>query len=812
MLQTLTTTLHKAKSAIIGDAVGTDSQLTVSRDAAVPGSAFLSWKAVRGGAVVLEIEEQSSGSITVLRDPQAPVAVHQILPEGYYDAWLQVADRRVGKLVHFSTMRASYFEDANPRPKHILSMDEGNKFDHSRMIRVLNVVPGQVLPPRPHFQWLTRIESINGFDLAFFNKAKSYWAFLRGIRNNNAMPSHALEPGEWFVFVKASRDLGQVWSFPLHFVVAEDAQQAQPKDPIVVRPKYMDSEGEYFTREVPEHRGGNRERADASSWFFCPELVGEATTQPVLKWLPVAGASEYELYFSATGGGATSLNLLKLAGNSATVERPLATGSYDVVAHAVHRDARGAIARRTRSAKLPLNIVEKPFAASYKAMEKALLRKLEREKAFAEHMDAIAGMDAYTNLKLKRWEVENGVANLLSLPTKLTTLVGYNCNIDCHFCDNGRVPRDIVIPPKFIEDLKFFMPHARMMQVLGGEPLMLRDFRRIVDLAKDHPHLNLATTTNGTLVDDEWAHFFARSNFTQIWMSVDGATEAVYQSMRRGGELKKVTDGVKKIVAHGEDAPSVCWSFIVSRRNYQEIIDYYKLARDLGVKSIFYKMLQLRFGPNYPGVGRLDALMDRDICAKVMEDLMIVRDMALQDGIDFDERVVSYVRHVHPDLAKQFLASAVVVSQAAVEGADEVFNSKAGKKLPAPAKGDSAEQARLLDRLIRLHQDLGNNRFRGIPMQREGDEEFCQLPFSHLGLNGTNAYMCCYASPQVLPISFESDQEHLTEVWNSPRYQFSREAFFNRRVDDACLPTCPFRKEDGGLWKPGLLPTTESER
>jgi sulfatase maturation enzyme AslB (radical SAM superfamily) len=780
-------------------------KLAVSADAAVPGSAFLSWAEESGIDSTLEIEEQSSGVLTVLKAPRSPIAVHELVPEGYYDARLRISGRQVGQLAHFSTMRASYFEDTNPRPKHILSMDEGNKFEHSRMIRVLNVSPGQVLPPRPHFQWLTRIEGVNGFDLALFNKSGSYWAFLRGIRNNNALPAHALEPGEWFLFVKASRDLGQIWSFPLHFVVAEGAAQEQPADPVIIRPKYMDSEGEYFTREIEERRGGNRERSHAASWFFRPEIVGEATLCPTIKWMPVPGAAAYDLHLTAAGGGAVSRSLAGLADNGARVEKPLATGSYHVVVHALIRDQASEVVRRIRSAKLELEIVDKPFAASYRAMEKTLLRKLEREKAFAEHMDAIAGMDAATNLKLKRWEVENGVANLLSMPTNLTTLVGYNCNIDCHFCDNGRVPRDIVIPPKFIEDLKFFMPYARAMQVLGGEPLMLKEFRRIVDLAKDHPHLMLATTTNGTLVDDEWAHFFARSNFTQIWMSVDGATEPVYQSMRRGGELRKVVDGVKKITAYGTEAPTVGWSFIVSRRNYQEIVDYYRLARDLGVKSIFYKMLQLRFGPNYPGVGRLDALMDREICAKVMEDLAIVRDMARDDGIHFDERVVSYVRHVHPDLARQFLDAGSGVSRAAVEGSDEVFGRGTGKTLPAPVKGDPKEQQRLLERLIRLHQDLGNNRFKGVPLKQQDGDEFCELPFTHLGLNGTNAYMCCYASPQVLPISFEPDQEHLTDVWNSQRYQFSREAFFNRRVDDACLPTCPYRKQEGVLWEAHTL-------
>ena len=762
----------------------------------------------------LEIEEMASGQIYLIDKVHSPFSLKDRLPEGYYVARLKVlykkkSIRRESKALFFSTLNDNYFEDKNPRPKHILSMDEGNKFRHSRRFKIVNVSPAETLPPFPQFRWYTTALDVTSFDLALFNKEKSYWVILRGIKNNNAIPAHALEPGEWFVFIKGLRAMGQSWSHPLYIKISEEANQIQDID-VVVRPKYIDDAGEYFTPEkiVKFNSGGKRSTLSNKEWVFKPDSDGNQFIgqNSRIKWPEIMGVSEYEVIFrSEEKGTVHSQTIGGIKDTSAAPIAPLDIGRYRVAVIGKMKYKDGTIMRRFRSAYLSVQVVNTPFTAGYIAMEHDVLTRLEREKAFAEHMDSILGMDYYTNLRLKRWEIENGVTNLFSLPVKLTTLVDYRCNIDCIFCDNGRVPRELPIPEKFIEDFKFFMPYCNTMQVLGGEPLMAKEFKRIVQIASKYPHLTLSTTTNGTLVDDEWAYYFARSNFTKVWMSVDGATEPVYQSMRRGGVLKDVTEGVKKIVSYGSQAPVVGWSFIIARKNYQEIIPYYKLARELGVSSVYYKMLQLRFGPNYPGVGRLDLLMDRELCEKVINDLCVVADMAKRDNIEFDERVISYVKCIHPDLAKKFLNNQAEIKSAEVEGADEVFSGVRAKKLPLPVRGHDDEQIRIFEKLVSLHKSMGNDKFPGISLNERNDNELCHLPFSHLGLNGTNAYMCCYASPKVLPINFKEQYQHLTDVWNSRRYQFSRESFYKRHVKAACLTTCPFMKDEKGVWVIGQL-------
>ncbi|MHC4607955.1 MAG: radical SAM protein, partial [Planctomycetota bacterium] len=509
-----------------------------------PSEAFVSYD--------VEAEEQSTGHIYAFRDAQPPFAVHEHLPEGYYDTRLFAVTERGRRmpspLLHFSTLHKYYFEDKNPRPKHVLSMDEGNKFEHSRMFRILNIVPGQALPPCPQVRWLTTVEEVTSFDVVFFNKAKSYWVFLRSIRGTSAIPSHRLEPGAYFIFIKAAREAGQIWSYPLYVEIREDAkQEANPE--IVVAPKYMYRTGEYFApHHVKKHDLSPRKAPrNNNPWLFKPSLDHDSIIgpRPEIKWCAVHGADYYDVFARPEDGSRPHHVFRKLKETRLSPPEPLPPGNYAVSVHAVSVSD-GKAVRRVRSAPAKVAVTPNPFTQRYLAARRRAARDLRSEKRFAEHMDAIAGMDYQTNVRLLRWEIEHGVTQLYGMPTRLSALVGYDCNIDCIFCDNGRVPRDIRIPDRYIRDLPHFMRYATVMQVLGGEPLMLKDFRRIVDMAADLPHLRLATTTNGTLVDDRWASYFARSNFEWVWMSVDGATERTYRSMRRGGSLESVVKGVRK--------------------------------------------------------------------------------------------------------------------------------------------------------------------------------------------------------------------------------------------------------------------------
>lgn len=70
-------------------------------------------------------------------------------------------------------------------------------------------------------------------------------------------------------------------------------------------------------------------------------------------------------------------------------------------------------------------------------------------------------------------------------------------------------------------------------------------------------------------------------------LSIDGATQAIYEKFRRGGNLSLVLDNLRRLVAaklaRGSQTPILCWQFLAFEHNAHEIISARRLAAEIGV-------------------------------------------------------------------------------------------------------------------------------------------------------------------------------------------------------------------------------------
>ena len=147
---------------------------------------------------------------------------------------------------------------------------------------------------------------------------------------------------------------------------------------------------------------------------------------------------------------------------------------------------------------------------------------------------------------------------------------GSLCNLDCAYCYyldkseiyGGREPR------MSIEDLeryvRCYIAACETDEVTfnwhGGEPLVLGlDFyRKAVEFQqkyKGDKKISNTLQTNGILVNDEWARFFAEQRFL-LGVSVDGPPEVHDRYRRdRGGAptLERVVNGLRKLYAAGAE-------------------------------------------------------------------------------------------------------------------------------------------------------------------------------------------------------------------------------------------------------------------
>ena len=192
-------------------------------------------------------------------------------------------------------------------------------------------------------------------------------------------------------------------------------------------------------------------------------------------------------------------------------------------------------------------------------------------------------------ISLQRPQQAPPAFHLLAKPT------GAVCNLDCAYC--FFLDKEVFYPGS-----KFRMSEPVLEQYIrqlieshqtnsvniawqGGEPtLMGLDFyRRTMELVEKYrrPDMTFLHTmqTNGTLLDDEWAAFFAEHNFL-LGISIDGPRPLhdVYR-VDKGGKpsFDKVMRGLRLLQKHGVDYNVLT---TVNRVNGDYPLEVYRFLRD----------------------------------------------------------------------------------------------------------------------------------------------------------------------------------------------------------------------------------------
>lgn len=176
-----------------------------------------------------------------------------------------------------------------------------------------------------------------------------------------------------------------------------------------------------------------------------------------------------------------------------------------------------------------------------------------------------------------------------------------SCNLRCPECPSGL--RSFTRPTgnlnkelfkKTIDDI--YKDLIYLIFYFQGEPYLNPDFPEMVKYASKKK-LYTITSTNAHFLNDENARKTVESGLDRLIISLDGTTQEVYQSYRRGGKLDKVIEGTKNIVKWKKllksEKPFLIFQFLVVRPNEHQIDEVKLLARDLGVGKVLYKSAQI---------------------------------------------------------------------------------------------------------------------------------------------------------------------------------------------------------------------------
>jgi MoaA/NifB/PqqE/SkfB family radical SAM enzyme len=199
------------------------------------------------------------------------------------------------------------------------------------------------------------------------------------------------------------------------------------------------------------------------------------------------------------------------------------------------------------------------------------------------------------NIRLARRHWDRLDAAVLSRPIGLVVDPSNVCRLACPGCVHSARSEALGL----FDWPKATLPLARLEQLLDwygayaigvyfcnyGEPLLNRATPLMIRAAKRRlMSTALSTSLSVGRFDPE---AYVESGLDFMALSIDGATQSVYQRFRRNGNLELVLDNLRALVAArrrlGRRTPVLSWNFLAFEHNAHEIPRAAAMAADLGV-------------------------------------------------------------------------------------------------------------------------------------------------------------------------------------------------------------------------------------
>lgn len=159
------------------------------------------------------------------------------------------------------------------------------------------------------------------------------------------------------------------------------------------------------------------------------------------------------------------------------------------------------------------------------------------------------------------------------------------CNMNCKMC-YVRLSREEMEQKGRLRTAEEWLSLAEQMQkagtlfllLTGGEPLMYPDFKKLY-LGLKKLGVYITVNTNGTLLNEEWADFFAANKPRRINMTLYGADEKAYADLCRYPDGFEKTMNALKLLK--ERNVPVKINFSATRDNVSFLDEIYKIGKEL---------------------------------------------------------------------------------------------------------------------------------------------------------------------------------------------------------------------------------------
>lgn len=222
------------------------------------------------------------------------------------------------------------------------------------------------------------------------------------------------------------------------------------------------------------------------------------------------------------------------------------------------------------------------------ALYEALTKRFGEVEARALAVKTVNLVQSRRHFEARDVEVQSQPYGLVVDPSNV-------CQLACPGCVHGAGPE----AANLFDWPKGTLPEARFAGLLRrygatavavyfcdyGEPLLNIQTPKLIRMAKT---FLLATALSTSLSVRRFdAEAYVESGLDYMVVSIDGATQDVYERFRRNGNLELVMENLRRLVEAkrrmGKRTPLLSWNFLAFEHNSHQIEDAERLARKAGV-------------------------------------------------------------------------------------------------------------------------------------------------------------------------------------------------------------------------------------
>lgn len=193
------------------------------------------------------------------------------------------------------------------------------------------------------------------------------------------------------------------------------------------------------------------------------------------------------------------------------------------------------------------------------------------------------------NSRLAHEEFVAGAECLDAKPSMMSFISTADCNIDCPACSQNIVRQaKVQHRPETTQNILDLVPYLTSFVWHGGEPYLIKKFRRFIDefQTEHNPNLVFGFTSNGQQITAAEAEKLLKFPQLNASVSIDSFNAETFSRVRAGGDFKRIIENLHRLVGL-YDAPQRIFSvgMIICKSNMAELAENlsYAIEHDIGI-------------------------------------------------------------------------------------------------------------------------------------------------------------------------------------------------------------------------------------